>query len=267
MEAKMKYEPRLPRMTTRLMGAATVAATLVFGSTSVIAESAQSEFNTNQTEAIGQIVREYLLENPQIMIEVFDKLEAQQAAAEKLAAEAAIARNSDGLFNDGYSYVHGNPDGDVTVVEFFDYKCGYCKRAVKDVLAAVEEDPNIRLVYKEFPILSEQSEIAARAAMAAISQNKYMEMHLALMATSGDLDEDRIMRIADDVGLDTDRLKQDMKAPGIQAAIDRNHQIAREIGIEGTPAFIIGSQLVPGAVGKARLLEVVEQERTGCVSC
>jgi len=263
----MKYGPRLPYMITRLMGTATVAATLAFGSTAVTAESAQSEFNADQTEAIGQIVREYLLENPQVMIEVFDKLEEQQAAAEKQAAEAAIASNSDGLFNDDYSYVYGNPDGDVTVVEFFDYKCGYCKRAVKDVIAAVEEDGNIRLVYKEFPILSEQSEVAARAAMAAISQNKYMEMHLALMATSGDLDEDRIMRIADDAGLDTDRLKQDMKDPGIQAAIDRNHQIAREIGIEGTPAFIIGSQMVPGAVGKARLLEVVEQERTACVSC
>ncbi len=263
----MTYGPRLPRLFTGLIGSAAIAAMLTLGSTSVTAESSQSEFNADQTKAIGQIVREYLLENPQVMIEVFEKLEEQQAALEKEAAEAAIASNSDSLFNDDYSFVYGNPDGDVTIVEFFDYKCGYCKRAVKDIIAAVEEDGNVRLVYKEFPILSEQSEVAARAAMAAISQNKYMEMHLALMATSGDLDEDRILRIADDAGLDVDRLKQDMKDPGIQAAIDRNHQIAREIGIDGTPAFIIGSQLVPGAVGKARLLEVVEQERTSCVSC
>ncbi len=263
----MTFGPRLPRLFTGIMGSAAIVAMLTLGSTAVTAESAQSEFNADQTEAIGQIVREYLLENPQVMIEVFDRLEAQQAAAEKEAAEAAIASNSDGLFNDDYSYVYGNPDGDVTIVEFFDYKCGYCKRAVNDVIAAVEEDGNIRLVYKEFPILSEQSEIAARAAMAAISQNKYMEMHLALMATSGDLDLDRLMRIADDAGLDTDRLAKDMEDPGIQKAIDRNHEIARAIGIEGTPAFIIGSQMVPGAVGKARLLEVVEEERTACVSC
>ena len=263
----MTFRPVSPRLLFGLAGAAALAGSLVLGSTLATAESTQSEFNADQTDAIGQIVREYLLENPEVMIEVFERLEVQQAAVEKQAAQAAIASNADGLFNDDYSYVYGNPDGDVTVVEFFDYKCGYCKRAVKDVIAAVEEDGNIRLVYKEFPILSEQSEIAARVAMAAISQNKYMELHLALMATSGDLDEDRIMRIADDAGLDTDRLKQDMKDPGIEAAIERNHQLAREIGIDGTPAFIIGNQLVPGAVSKERLLEVVEQERTSCVSC
>ncbi len=257
----MTYRSVSPRLLFGLAGASALAGSLVLGSTLATAESAQSEFNATQTDAIGQIVREYLLENPEVMIEVFDRLEVQQAAVEKQAAQAAIVANADGLFNDDYSYVYGNPEGDVTIVEFFDYKCGYCKRAVKDILEAVDQDGNVRLVYKEFPILSEQSELAARAAMAAISQNKYMELHIALMATSGDLDEDRILRVADDAGLDTDRLRQDMKDPGIEAAIERNHQMAREIGIDGTPAFIIGNRLVPGAVGKDRLLEVVAEER------
>lgn len=257
----MKHRPSSPRLLIGLAGAATLAGSLIVGSTFAAEESGQSAFDATQTDAIGQIVREYLLENPEVMIEVFERLEVQQAAAEKQAAQAAIVANADGLFNDDYSHVYGNPEGDVTIVEFFDYKCGYCKRAVKDIIDAVDEDGNVRLVYKEFPILSEQSEVAARAAMAAISQNKYMELHIALMATSGDLDESRILRVAEDAGLDTDRLSQDMKDPGLEAAIERNHQIAREIGIEGTPAFIIGNRLVAGAVGKERLLEIVAEER------
>jgi protein-disulfide isomerase len=250
-----------------LASAAALGAALLFGNSSAVAESAQTSFDTTQTEAIGQIVREYLLDNPEVMIEVFAKLEEQQAQQEQLAAQAAIQANQDALFNDDYSYVYGNPDGDITIVEFFDYKCPYCKRAVGDIMEAADEDGNVRLVFKEFPILSEESELAAKAAMAAISQNKYMELHLALMATQGGLDEERIMRVADDAGLDVDRLRQDMQDPGLDAAIERTQDLARAIGIEGTPAFVIGGQLVPGAVSKERLLEVVEQERTSCVSC
>lgn len=250
-----------------LAGAIALGASLFGGSSNAIAESNQTSFDATQTEAIGQIVRNYLLENPEVMVEVFAKLEEKQEAEERLAAEAAISANSSALFNDDYSYVYGNPDGDVTIVEFFDYKCPYCKRAVGDIMAAADEDGNVRLVFKEFPILSDESELAAKAAMAAMSQNKYMELHLALMASQGGLSEERIMRIAEDAGLDVDRLRQDMEDPGIDAAIERTQDLARTIGIEGTPAFVIGSQLVPGAVSKERLLEVVEQERTSCTSC
>lgn len=241
--------------------------TVIGGSSGAIAESAQSSFNATQTEAIGTIVREYLLDNPEIMVEVFAKLEDLQAEQQQLAAENAISANQDALLNDDYSFVYGNPEGDITIVEFFDYKCPYCKRALGDIMAAADEDGNIRVVFKEFPILSDESEMASKAAMAAISQNKYMELHIALMASQGGLDEARIMRIAEDAGLDVDRLRQDMEDPGIDAAIERTQDLARTIGVEGTPAFIIGTQLVPGAVSKERLLEIVEQERTSCVSC
>ena len=132
---------------------------------------------------------------------------------------------------------------------------------VEDIIAATDEDGDIRLVLKEFPILSEESTLAARAAMAAISQDKYMELHIALMATQGGLDEARIMRIAEEAGLNVAQLRQDMKEPAIDVAIERNHALARLLGIEGTPAFVIGGQLVPGAISKERLLEIVEEER------
>ncbi|MEQ9144573.1 MAG: DsbA family protein [Parvibaculaceae bacterium] len=263
----MSSTTRFPRMFAALTGGAVLIAS-VFATISLAqAEDAQTSFDETQTEAIEQIVRGYLLEHPEIMLDVFAKLDEKRAADEALAARAAIEANKEALFNDDYSFVYGNPDGDITIVEFFDYKCPYCKKAVDDIMAAVEQDGNVRLVYKEFPILSEGSTIAAKAAMAAISQNKYMELHTALMASQGTLDEARILRIAEDAGLDVERLKQDMKDPGLDAAIDRNYELARILGIEGTPAFVIGNQIVPGAVSTARLLEVVEEERSSCVSC
>jgi len=250
-----------------LVGVLSVVGSLFVGTTFAVAEDAQPRFNANETKAIEQIVRNYLVENPEIMLEVFAKLEERREAADKAAAMAAIAENKSSLFEDAYSFVAGNPNGDITIVEFFDYKCPYRKRAVDDILDAAEEDGNVRIIYKEFPILSDESKLAAKAAMAAISQNKYMELHRALMATQGALPEERILRIAEEAGLDIDRLKQDMADPALDDAIERTHALARQIGIEGTPAFVIGNQLVPGAVSKDRLLEVVEEERTACVNC
>jgi len=258
----MTVTKRFPLVLASIVGVLSIAGILIVGSNLAAAESRQTSFDATQTDAVVQIMREYLLENPEFMLEVFAKLEENQAEQDRLAAENAISDNGDALFNDGYSYVYGNPDGDITIVEFFDYKCPYCKRAVADILAAADEDGNIRLVLKDFPILSDESTMAARAALAAISQNKYMELHIALMETQGSLDEARIMRIAEEAGLDVDRLRQDMEDPGIDAAIERTHELARLVGIDGTPAFVIGSQLVPGAVSKERLLEVVEEERT-----
>lgn len=257
----------LPLWGAALVGMLSFAGSLVAGATFASAESAQSRFNAQETSAIEQIVKNYLIENPEIMLEVFAKLEERREAADKAAAMAAIAENKSGLFDDAYSFVAGNPKGDITIVEFFDYKCPYCKSAVDDILAAAEEDGNVRIIFKEFPILSDESTIAAKAAMAAISQNRYMELHQALMATQGALPEERILRIAEEAGLDIDRLKQDMADPALDEAIDRTHNLARQLGVEGTPAFIIGNQLVPGAVSKSRLLEIVEEERTACVSC
>ena len=245
-ERDMKRINMLPLWGAALVGVLSVVGSLFVGTTFAVAEDAQPRFNANETKAIEQIVRNYLVENPEIMLEVFAKLEERREAADKAAAMAAIAENKSSLFEDAYSFVAGNPNGDITIVE---------------------EDGNVRIIYKEFPILSDESKLAAKAAMAAISQNKYMELHRALMATQGALPEERILRIAEEAGLDIDRLKQDMADPALDDAIERTHALARQIGIEGTHAFVIGNQLVPGAVSKDRLLEVVEEERTACVNC
>ncbi|MEQ9520248.1 MAG: DsbA family protein [Parvibaculum sp.] len=263
----MKKVNTLPLWGAALVGLLSLVGSLITGATFAAAEDPQTRFNANDTKAIEQIVRNYLVENPEVMLEVFAKLDEKREAADKAAALAAISENKAGLFEDAYSFVAGNPDGDITIVEFFDYKCPYCKQAVDDILAAADEDGNVRIIYKEFPILSDESTLAAKAAMAAISQNKYMELHRALMETQGPMPEERILRIAEDAGLDVDRLKQDMADPALDDAIERTHTLARQLGIEGTPAFVIGNQLVPGAVSKERLLEVVEEERTACVSC
>lgn len=259
----MRVTARLSLAAASLISAACIWAL----ATSPAARADDASFSGAQEQAIEEIVRNYLLENPTLMLEVFDRLETIRAEEERATSQAAIAANQSLLTNDGYSHVFGNPDGDITIVEFFDYKCPYCKRAVADILAAVSEDGNVRLVLKEFPILSEESELAAKAALAAERQGKYMSLHMALMGTSGSLDRSRILRIAADLDIDTDQLEEDMASAEIEAAIAETHELARQIGVEGTPAFIIGSQLVPGAVSKERLLEVVEEERSGCVSC
>jgi len=185
-----------------------------------------------------------------------------------LSAMAVFADNQNLLYNDPTSFVAGNPQGDVTIVEFFDYKCGYCKRAVDSLMKVVEEDGNVRLVLKEFPILGEESVQASLAAIAALSQGeRYLDFHIALLRTRGALDTDKIMQVAREAGLDTKRLKRDMASDEAQAVIDRSYELARQIGIDGTPAFIIADKLVPGALPEARLKELIAEARTDCVSC
>ena len=155
------------------------------------------------------------------------------------------------------SPVSGNPKGDVTLVEFFDYQCGYCKRSLKPVKDLLETDRQLRIVWKEFPILGPVSRFAARAAMASEKQGRYLEFHVAVMGSRGKLTEDRVMDIAGSVGLDVQRLRREMDDPAIEEYLDETIRLARVLGIEGTPAFVIGDTLVPGAVGGARLKELI----------
>jgi protein-disulfide isomerase len=159
--------------------------------------------------------------------------------------------------------VAGNPVGDVTLVEFFDYHCAYCKRALNAVTAVLGEDPGLRIVYKEFPILGPDSVLAARAALASRNQDpsKYLEFHVALMSTRGRLTQPRILEIARDAGFDAERLVADMASPEINTAIERNIELARSLEINGTPTFVIGDQLVPGAVDLDTLRRLIAEAR------
>jgi protein-disulfide isomerase len=213
-------------------------------------------------EQIEKIVREYLLREPEIVYQALEELQRRQAAAEAARQQAAIADNQRELLNDPASPIGGNPDGEVTLVEFFDYRCAYCRRVVSSVRALLDEDRDLRVVFKELPVLGPDSERAARAALASRRQGGYVPFHFALMAAD-DLSLPGIRAAAEAVGLDADRLEADMAAPEVNAAIQANYALANELGIEGTPAFVIGTQLIPGAVDKARLEELIREARSG----
>jgi protein-disulfide isomerase len=213
-------------------------------------------------QQIEKIVREYLLREPEIVYQALEELQRRQAEAEAARQQAAVAENRSELLNDPASPVGGNPDGDVTLVEFFDYRCAYCRRVVSSVRALLDEDRDLRVVFKELPVLGPDSERAARAALASRRQGGYVPFHFALMAAE-DLSLQGIRAAAEAVGLDPDRLEADMSAPEVNAAIQANYALANELGIEGTPAFVIGTQLIPGAVDKGRLEQLIREARSG----
>ncbi|MCA3503930.1 MAG: thioredoxin domain-containing protein [Rhodobacter sp.] len=212
-------------------------------------------------DRIKALIAETLRDNPELILEALQALEARQAEAEAAAAAAVLTNERALLERDPNAPVLGNPDGDVTVVEFFDYNCPYCKRAMPEIDALLAQDGQIRLVLREWPILSEGSALAARAALAARKQGKYPEMYDALMNMRGKLEADTVMRIAGEVGLDLEKLKADMQSPEVEEHIATSMRLADALGFNGTPAFIVGDQLIPGFVEKAQLAEAVASAR------
>jgi protein-disulfide isomerase len=213
-------------------------------------------------EQVEKIVREYLLREPQVVYDALQELQRRQAEATAARQRAAIVENRSELLNDPASPVGGDPDGDVTLVEFFDYRCAYCRRVVSSMRALLDEDRDLRVVFKELPVLGPDSERAARAALASRKQGGYVPFHFALMAAE-DLSLSGIRAAAEAVGLDADRLEIDMMSAEVNAAIQTNYALAEDLGIEGTPAFVIGTQLIPGAVDKARLEQLIREARSG----
>ncbi|NDW01484.1 DsbA family protein [Salipiger sp. PrR002] len=210
---------------------------------------------------VKELVLEAIRENPEIIMEAVALLEQRQADAQA-QNEADVLRNQRDLIErDPNAPVLGNPDGDVTVVEFFDYNCPYCRRAKVEIRALIEEDPNVQLVYREWPILGEGSVFAAKAALAARAQGKYEDFHWAMMATDGRANEASVMRVAEDVGLDLDQLRQDMEGQEVAEHIETSMRLTQALGFNGTPSFVIGNALVPGFVEKERLSDLVSEAR------
>jgi protein-disulfide isomerase len=214
-----------------------------------------------ELEPFEQRVRDYLLNNPEVIMEALQILQERQRVAEEDELRQAIARRSDELLHDPAAPVAGNPAGDVTLVEFFDYNCPYCRRVAPTVAGLVAADPDLRVVYKEFPILGPGSTFAARAALAAREQERYAPFHEAMMDAEGTLDERRVLEIARAVGLDLARLRDDMGDPAIEQAIARNLELAAALGITGTPSFVIGEQIIPGAVDRGTLEALIAEVR------
>ncbi len=220
-------------------------------------------FSAEDKAAIDAQIRAYILENPEIIVEAMEVLEQRQARDKKAADRALISRMGDELFDDGYSFVGGNPNGDVTVVEFLDYRCGYCKRAHEGVQALLEGDPNIRFVVKEFPILGPESTFASRIALASLEQGNdvYAAVSDALMRHEGEMTQDEVMRIATEAGADLAQLQKDADNPEIAEHIRRTYALARQLEINGTPGFVIGDEIVRGFVPYDALRELVEDAR------
>ena len=200
------------------------------------------------------MIRDYILEHPEILPEAIEILQNR-------AKTAALVKNHTALYKDGFSHVGGNVNGDITIIEFFDYNCGYCKHALDTIEKLKQEDKNLRVIYKEFPILSESSYTAAKAAMAAIEQGKYESFHIALLQNTKKLTEDRIFEIARTVGLDEQKLIKDMTSPIMDRNIKINRGLADTLGINGTPGFVIGTEIIPGALPYEELVRLIEKAR------
>ena len=214
-----------------------------------------------QKQAVEQLIHDYFLKHPDYMIEVLQAAEAKLKADKADEAKQAIAARRNELLHDAGSPVAGNPDGDVTIVEFFDYRCPYCKQVEPSLETLVKQDPKLRIVYKEYPVLGEASVYAARMALAARKQGRYAAFHDAMMATKGEINQDVIQRVAAAAGVDVAKAKTEMNTPDIDALIKQNYALAEALDIQGTPAFIVGDTLVPGATDIARLRQLVADAR------
>ncbi|WP_419799582.1 MAG: DsbA family protein [Terasakiella sp.] len=236
--------------------------TLLFLSFIVFSSAnAAEQLSTTQQDEVRKLVRETLLANPEILMEAMTVLQERQEEQKEKAQKTALLSLGDSIENGPLTPIAGNPEGDITMIEFFDYQCGYCKRAFPGVMEVINSDKNIRYVLKEFAILGPESEVAARAALAAHKQDKYFEMHTALMTIRGRLNTDKIMQIAEETGLDIARLKADMQSDEVNAEILSTRAIAQRLNISGTPAFIIGDQIIPGAIPPQGLKEAIAKER------
>lgn len=241
------------------------AAALLLALATAAPAAAEEPLNADQKDAVRALVREVLRENPELVMEALQTLQARQEQAKQDAMAKMVVIHRDQLVNDPDSPVGGNPNGDVTIVEFMDYRCSYCKRVFESLQALFKEDDRIRFVVKELPILGPDSVLASKAALTVwkTRPDRYMEFHSALMSARGALSDQRILKIAADMGLDAAPIGAGMKSTEHDDAIERNVALALALGISGTPAFVIGDQLVPGAVGIETLRGLVEQARKG----
>jgi len=249
----------------RLLATAAIALAL-FGVPMVV--FAQS-FTDTQRSDIETIIKNYLVSHPEVLEDAMNELSKRQTAAEEKKHEEAVNKNADAIFNSPRGVVLGNKDGDVTFVEFFDYNCGYCKHAMADMLDLLKEDHKLKVVLKEFPVLSEGSVEAAKVAVAARMQDpsKYLDFHTRLLGGRGPADKARAMAAAKDAGYDTARIEKDLSNPEVKATIAENFKLAEDMGLNGTPSYVIGKQIVVGAVGLDGLKEKIGIARCGKATC
>jgi protein-disulfide isomerase len=232
--------------------------------------SAQS-FSDSQRGDIENIVRNYLIAHPEVLEEAMAELSRRQSAAEAEKHAASVTTNAEAIFNSPRGVIVGNKDGDVTFVEFFDYNCGYCKRAMSDMLDLMKSDPKLKVVLKEFPVLGPGSVEAAQIAVAVRMQDpsgkKYLDFHQKLLNSKGQADKARALAAAKEAGLDMAKLEKDSASPEVRATLEENFKLAEAMGMNGTPSYVIGKQVVIGAVGVESLREKIGVARCGKATC
>jgi protein-disulfide isomerase len=253
----------------RLLAAATsLVALLAFAAPQSVRAA---EFSTPQRTEIEKIVREYLIAHPEVLQEAMAEFEKRQTAAEAEKHKTAVKDNAKAIFSSPLQVNLGNPNGDVTFVEFFDYNCGYCKRAMTDMLTLIKDDPKLKVVLKEFPVLGPGSVEAAQVAVAVRMQDKtgkkYLDFHQKLLGGRGQADKAHAMAAAKDAGLNMAQIEKDMASPEVKATLEESMKLAEALGLNGTPSYVIGSDVVVGAVGLPALQEKINTTRCGKPTC
>ncbi|WP_132033590.1 DsbA family protein [Aquabacter spiritensis] len=227
------------------------------------APSPAAAFTDAEKTEIGTVVRDYLMKNPEVLQEVITELEKKQQAQETAGRSQALAEMKDLIFDSPRGVVVGNPKGDVTLVEFFDYNCGYCKHALADLTKLMKEDPNLKVVLKEFPVLGKGSVEAAQVAVAVrmVAPDKYLAFHNALLSGRGQADRTRALAAAKEAGIDPALIQKQASSPELNATLDESMKIAQALGLNGTPSFVVGEEVVIGAVGYEQLKAAVDAQR------
>ena len=236
---------------------------LVLGA--MLAPAHAQSFSPPQRTEIEKIIKDYLLAHPEVLQEAMAELEKKQQVAESEKARSAIKNHSEALFNSPRQVVLGNPQGDVTFVEFFDYNCGYCKRALSDMTTLLSNDPKLKVVLKEFPVLGPGSVEAAQVAVAVRMQDKtgkkYLDFLQKLLGGRGQVDKAKALAAAKDAGLDMARIEKDLKSDEVGKTLEESMKLAEALGLNGTPSYVIGNDVVIGAVGLAGLTQKIQAAR------
>ena len=230
-----------------------------------------AEFSAPQKSEIEKIVRDYLIAHPEVLQEAMAELEKRQAAGEVEKHQAAVKSHAKVLFSSPRQVNLGNPQGNVTFVEFFDYNCGYCKRAMLDMFALMKEDPKLKVVLKEFPVLGPGSVEAAQVAIAVNMQDKtgkkYQQFHEKLMGGRGQANKALALAVAKEIGMNMAQIEKDMASPEVKETLQESFKLAEALGMNGTPSYVIGDSVVVGAVGLEALREKVNTTRCGKPTC
>lgn len=245
------------------MLSAAVVAGFGFAARQPLAADKDAALTPAQIEAIGPVIKDYLMANPEVVIQAVEEYQKQQEAEQKAAQAENVKKYNDFLYHNDATPAVGSEKPDVTIVEFFDFNCGYCKHALPVVQELLKSDKNIRFVFKDMPILSPTSQLAAQWALAANRQGKYFEFYQEMLSGTGGVSEGTLTKAAEKIGLDMDKLKKDLEDPALKETIANNLKAAQDLGINGTPGFIINDRVVGGYLELDGMKQVIEEVRSG----